>query len=511
MLAEWQKTWHVGKSTQTGAGGFGTRHTGIDKSGQIVAINICQYTEPDQVDDFEKAMASLEHLIHNPHPNIICLYEAVLDKNIMSSGIAMEMAATTLHQFQKQYACVLRPDVSQQFGKQLIAGVAHLHEHDIVHGNITSTTLYVSMGAKLTLLKIGDCGCLVAAKTDNYYHRAPEQFSRTPTHIITYKKPGDVWSMGCLLWEMLVGSVAFLGSTREAVCSMIVHRLGKPPNWPRGFPVLALLPPVPQGTKTLKETHPSAGREELKGGVALVHHCIVWGAAMRWTAVRCLNDRWCQCHADTFGLAPVQLVAGSAVGRSSASLPFADQLSSANSLGAAFGPGSAEHAQTPAISTQSIAPAGHASQQCGTPNCKCKGNCRGSHQRGLPCSREAAPTPPQHKGYATCLKCRCTLPGCGAPKFRSPFCFSHASEELAVELRAMRHWNGISEIPTLMPQDVKCFLDVRKVLGSDIALQIIVAWINDPIAIRALLVDKPDVICRTGKRLLGILQNVCRP
>ena len=75
----------------------------------------------------------------------------------------------------------------------------------------------------------------------------------------------------------------------------------------------------------------------------------------------------------------------------------------------------------------------------------------------------------------------------------------------------MRHWNSIKGAPTLMPQDVQCFLDVCKDLGPDIALEMIVAWINDPIAIRALLVNKPDVICRTGKQLLGILQNVCRP
>ena len=62
-----------------------------------------------------------------------------------------------------------------------------------------------------------------------------------------------------------------------------------------------------------------------------------------------------------------------------------------------------------------------------------------------------------------------------------------------------------------MPQDVQCFLDVCKDLGPDIALEMIVAWINDPIAIRALLVNQANLICNTGKHLLDILQNLCRP
>ena len=530
MLAGWKNKWHVSKSTLTGAGGFGTVRTGLDKGGQVVAVHICQYTDPDNVDAFEHAMASLQTLMRNHHPNIICLYDVVLDKTDMSSGITMEMAATTLHIFQKQYAFVLTPEMGQLFGQQLIAGVAHLHKHDIVHGNITSTTVYVSVGAERTLLKIGDCSSLVfrnhtgcnAAETDHYYHRAPEQFSRTPTTIINYRKPGDVWSMGCLLWEMCVGSIAFPGSTLEAVCSMIVHRLGTPPNWPQGFPAQALLPPVPQGTTTLEGTHPPAGREELKGGIALVHHCIVWGAAKRWTAERCLNDGWCKGHADTLGPAPVQLVAahgsasgsafGSAVGRSSASLPSsADRLSSAASFGTAFGRGSAEQAQTRAISTTSLAPAGHTRRRRGAPKCECRGNCPGGHRAGHPCSCEAAPTPSDFEGYATCLNCRCSLLGCAAPKFRSPFCFGHAAEALGLEIRAMRHWNSINGAPTLMPQDVQCFLDVCKHLGPDIALEMIVAWINDPIAIRALLVNQANLICNTGKHLLEILQNLCRP
>ena len=115
-MADWGLKWQVAKHSRLGVGTFGTVFASIDKNMQAVAIKILRFTQAADAVDFYKEIASLELLRCHPHPNIIRMYDCVLDITDMSCGIAMELATMDLRKLLKSHAYSL-------IGQQLVAGV----------------------------------------------------------------------------------------------------------------------------------------------------------------------------------------------------------------------------------------------------------------------------------------------------------------------------------------------------------------------------------------------------
>lgn len=88
--------------------------------------------------------------------------------------------------------------------------VAFLHKHGILHRDLKLGNIMVSQGTKV---KIGDFGLAVKLEdlqeereticgTPNYI--SPEIVARQP-----YGTQSDLWSLGCVLYAMLVGKPPF--------------------------------------------------------------------------------------------------------------------------------------------------------------------------------------------------------------------------------------------------------------------------------------------------------------
>lgn len=177
---------------------------------QAVVTTIERFTQAEDTGSFVKHIASLELLRCHPHPIIMSTYDFVVDMTDVTSKIAMELATTDLRRFLHASAHNLMPDMARSFGKQLVAGAAHIHQRNIILRDIKPQSLLVCVTATATLLTIGDfvssrqaaarasmSGNMVACR-----YLPPEVFSRCPKARIKYGKPVDVWSMGCVLWEL---------------------------------------------------------------------------------------------------------------------------------------------------------------------------------------------------------------------------------------------------------------------------------------------------------------------
>ena len=504
-IADWLLEWQVNKHSQLGAGTFGTVYAGIDKNMQAVAIKIQRFTQTEDAAEFSKEVASLELLRCHPHPNIIRLYDFVLDMTDMASGIAMELATMDLRRLLNISGHKLMPETARSFSKQLVAGIAHIHQLNMIQRDIKPQSLLMCITAKGATLKLGDFGSSKqaaprAGMTCNMvtcWYRAPEVFSHCPQARIKYGKPVDVWSMVWVLWELCIGSIAFGGSTDAMVCAMITHRLGLPVSWPKGFPEKALLPCVPQDTSTLAAAHTDTGREELEDGVNLVGLCLKWLPGKRISAAQCQKHMFCAGHGPSIGLVPAL---------------SEEARSSAHS--SSIGPSSAQRPtriQAASKSSRDSSLALNIGQPDSTLQCQCVGNCRGGHRNGTPCLRDMPSNLPLSVCAAICNSCRCSSPDCSEAKFRSPFCFKHAYQGLRIEFRVIRHlWNA-DVIQQMMPQELQAFLEVKPKLGKDLALELIAAWVNNPAAIKLLAAHQPQITNYKGKDLLISLQQVFGP
>ena len=90
-------------------------------------------------------------------------------------------------------------------------------------------------------------------------------------------------------------------------------------------------------------------------------------------------------------------------------------------------------------------------------------------------------------GCSLCVACVCKVPGCGKPRHRSGWCFTHsrAVSNLfeAGKLAAM----AVHLATSLAPADVIDFVDSFPKVQGSLALSIVIAMVKEPTAVRTML------------------------
>ncbi len=95
---------------------------------------------------------------------------------------------------------------------QMICGLKNLHERKIVHRDIKCANLFIDKTANGEVLKLGDMNVSKVAKegmlltqTGTPYYASPEVWKDLP-----YNEKSDIWSAGCVLYEMITLKPPFL-------------------------------------------------------------------------------------------------------------------------------------------------------------------------------------------------------------------------------------------------------------------------------------------------------------
>uniref|UniRef100_A0A8B9CBW5 Serine/threonine-protein kinase Nek11 n=1 Tax=Anser brachyrhynchus TaxID=132585 RepID=A0A8B9CBW5_9AVES len=117
---------------------------------------------------------------------------------------------------------------------QLLLGVNYMHERRILHRDLKAKNIFL----KNNLLKIGDFGvsCLLMGSCDlattftgTPYYMSPEALKHQG-----YNTKSDIWSLGCILYEMCCMDRAFSGHNFLSVVLKIVE--GDTPSLPDRYP-----------------------------------------------------------------------------------------------------------------------------------------------------------------------------------------------------------------------------------------------------------------------------------
>ncbi|KGL88799.1 Serine/threonine-protein kinase Nek11, partial [Charadrius vociferus] len=117
---------------------------------------------------------------------------------------------------------------------QLLLGVNYMHERQILHRDLKAKNIFL----KNNLLKIGDFGVsrllmgscdLATTFTGTPYYMSPEALKHQG-----YNTKSDIWSLGCILYEMCCMNHAFTGHNFLSVVLKIVE--GDTPSLPDRYP-----------------------------------------------------------------------------------------------------------------------------------------------------------------------------------------------------------------------------------------------------------------------------------
>lgn len=168
------------------------------------------------------------------HENIVRVSEVVVGGGGGAGGVATGGNSTNLNssvylamEWCDHDLCALQEAMKRPFTvaetkcvmRQLLAGVAHLHDSWVLHRDIkTANILYSNRGGRVKLADFGLArafGSPLRPYTQpvvTLYYRAPELLLGSRT----YSSPVDVWSLGCVMGELLLGRVMLSPDKRYA-------------------------------------------------------------------------------------------------------------------------------------------------------------------------------------------------------------------------------------------------------------------------------------------------------
>ncbi|ENN78124.1 hypothetical protein D910_09723 [Dendroctonus ponderosae] len=161
----------------------------------------------------------------------------IFDVTSMGSSVVlvMEFLPCSLQQILKNTQLSLAQ--IKTYSKMLLSGVRFMHKSHIMHRDIKPANLLISPKG---CLKIGDFGLARLFNADpsrQYSHQVATRWYRAPELLYgskTYTPAIDMWSVGCIIAEMINGTPLFPGESDIGQLAIVLSTLGTPTEetWP---------------------------------------------------------------------------------------------------------------------------------------------------------------------------------------------------------------------------------------------------------------------------------------
>ena len=175
-------------------------------------VKLINLSEKEKENSFNEVrlLASLNH------PNIIGYKEAFFDEKSSTLNIVMEYAddGDLSSKIKNNLKKKLQFDENTIWSIliQILEGLNYLHKSRIIHRDLKSANIFLT---KKGIIKIGDLNVSIIAKknlavtqTGTPYYAAPEVWENE-----SYDNKCDIWSVGCILYEMACLRVPFRGTS----------------------------------------------------------------------------------------------------------------------------------------------------------------------------------------------------------------------------------------------------------------------------------------------------------
>uniref|UniRef100_A0A8C6UK22 mitogen-activated protein kinase n=1 Tax=Neogobius melanostomus TaxID=47308 RepID=A0A8C6UK22_9GOBI len=226
-------TWEVPERyrdlRQVGTGAYGTVCSAAD-SRTRAKVAIKKMHRPFQSELFAKrAYRELRLLKHMKHENVIGLLDVFtadlsLDR-FTEFYLVMPFMGTDLGKVMKLQR--LSEEKVQFIVYQMLKGLKYIHSAGIIHRDLKPGNLAINQDCELKIIDFG-----LARQTDSEmtgyvvtrWYRAPEVI----LNWMHYTQTVDIWSVGCIMAEMLQGKPLFKGSDHLDQLTEIMKITGTP-------------------------------------------------------------------------------------------------------------------------------------------------------------------------------------------------------------------------------------------------------------------------------------------
>ena len=200
------------------------------EDGNIYALKRVKFYKLSEKEK-ENALNEIRILASVKNKNVISYKEAFFDEKDSSLGIVMEYADKgDLFQLITERKKTKNYFTEQEVWKifiQLLNGLKALHDFKILHRDIKSANVFLFKGG---ICKLGDLNVSKVARkglgytqTGTPYYASPEVWEEKP-----YDSKSDVWSLGCVMYEMITLRPPFQAKSMEELYKKVMRG-----NYPR--------------------------------------------------------------------------------------------------------------------------------------------------------------------------------------------------------------------------------------------------------------------------------------
>ena len=199
------------------SGGQGAVYRVFDPdTGQIIALKVLHdslSTDSSYVEPFRRE-ASLASSID--HPNVVKIFEVGHDGN--QHFMALELLPESLARV-IEGGGQMRLDRATEFGIQIADGLAEAHALGIVHRDIKPQNVLIGTDgvAKVTDFGIARSESLTSMTATGAVMGTPHYMSPEQSRGEEVDARSDVYSLGCMLYQMVTDALPFKGNTPLAV------------------------------------------------------------------------------------------------------------------------------------------------------------------------------------------------------------------------------------------------------------------------------------------------------
>ncbi|KAK4530136.1 hypothetical protein CCYA_CCYA03G0993 [Cyanidiococcus yangmingshanensis] len=232
------------KLEQVGEGTYGeVYHARNQETGQEVALKRLRMS--NEREGFPlTACREIKVLRELRHENIVNLIEMVTSQGATSANTGRKGDIFMVFEYMDYDLTGLldTPEVHfseaqvKCYAQQLLRGLAYCHARNVMHRDIKGSNILISRDGKV---KIADFGLarFLGESGRRYTNRVVTLWYRAPELLLgenRYSFAVDIWSVGCLVLEMLTGRPVFPGKDEANQAQLIFSLLGTPneEEWP---------------------------------------------------------------------------------------------------------------------------------------------------------------------------------------------------------------------------------------------------------------------------------------
>uniref|UniRef100_A0AC35TLU8 Mitogen-activated protein kinase n=1 Tax=Rhabditophanes sp. KR3021 TaxID=114890 RepID=A0AC35TLU8_9BILA len=221
-----------------GKGAYGIVFKAIDlKTKEVVALKKIFDAFRNQTDaqrTFREVMFLQEF---GRHPNIVKLYNLLKADNNKDIYLVFEYMEADLHNVIKK-GTILKDIHKQYIMCQLFRAIRFLHSGNVLHRDLKPSNILLDTDCRVKLADFGLARSLSQLEEYPEGNSVPElteyvatRWYRSPEILLAakrYTKGVDMWSLGCILGEMLYGKALFPGTSTINQIEKIMYTIPKP-------------------------------------------------------------------------------------------------------------------------------------------------------------------------------------------------------------------------------------------------------------------------------------------